>query len=63
MIELATRLTAGRVSYRPAGTDDKGADHETPRMRSGHPWPFLSRFAARPVQHEESRSAANGSGS
>lgn len=63
MIQLATEPTAGRMNYRPAANDGKSSERETPRARNGHPWPFLSRYAARPSQHQGRDNAANDSGS
>ena len=63
MIQLATDLTAGKVSLRPAANDGKSTELEAPRVRSGHPWPFPSRYAARPVHHEGRKGAGNGGSS
>lgn len=63
MIQLATEPTAGRMSYRPVPSDSKGSTHETQRGRSGHAWPFLSRYAARPSQQEGQKNAGTDSGS
>lgn len=63
MIHLATEPTASRMSYRPAASDTKESDRETQPGRSGHAWPFLSRYATRPSQQEGHKNAANSSGS
>ena len=63
MIQLATEPTARRVSYRPVASDGKGSTHETQRGRSGHAWPFLSRYAERPPQQEGRQIPASDSGS
>jgi hypothetical protein len=63
MIELATESTAGRMSYRLPASDAKGSDREVQHGRSGHAWPFLSRYAARPAQQEGRKSSANNGGS
>jgi hypothetical protein len=63
MIQLATEPTASRMSYRPAANDGKALEREPQRGRSGHAWPFLSRYATRPSQSEERKNAANDSGS
>lgn len=62
MIQLATEPNASRMSYRPAASDAKGSDRDTQSGRSGHAWPFLSRYAPRPEQQGH-KSAANNSGS
>jgi hypothetical protein len=63
MIQLATDPTASRMSWRPAANDGKSTRDEAPLVRSGHPWPFLSRYAARPSHHEGRKSAADAAGS
>jgi hypothetical protein len=63
MIQLATDLTAGKVSSRSAANGGKSTEQEVPRVRGGHPWPFPSRYAARPLPHEGRKGAGNGSGS
>ena len=63
MIQLATEPTASRMSYRPAASDAKGSDREVQRGRSGHAWPFLSRYATRPSQQEGRKNPDNDSGS
>jgi hypothetical protein len=65
MIQLATEPTASRTSYRPAQGEDqpKAATLETRRGRSGHPWPFLSRYAARPAEPNSRKSTGTESGS
>jgi hypothetical protein len=52
MIQLATEPTAGRTGLRPAPNEEKGQAFEAQRGRSGHAWPFLSRYAERPVQQQ-----------
>jgi hypothetical protein len=63
MIQLATEPTASRTSYRPAQGERKGSTLETQRGRTGHAWPFLSRYAARPSQQEGQKNAGTDSGS
>jgi hypothetical protein len=63
MIQLATNLTAGKVSLRPAASGGKSTEQEASRVRGGHPWPFPSRYAARPAHHEGRQGAGNGNGS
>ena len=48
MIQLATDPTASRMNYRPAASEGEGKPSglEGRRGRIGHPWPFLSRYAA-----------------
>ena len=64
MIQLATDPNASRSSYRPREAEDgKEQAEASRRARSGHTWPFLSRPAARPVQHDSQKPAASDSGS
>ena len=65
MIQLATDPTASRMSYRPAHSDGTGKEStcETKRGRTGHAWPFLSRYAPRPVRQDSQKSTGNESGS
>jgi hypothetical protein len=62
MIQLANDPNASRTSYRPAQNDGK-ASNPTQRGRSGHAWPFLSRYAARPAQQDNQKPTASDSGS
>lgn len=63
MIQRANDPTASRTSYRPAANDAKGPDREPQRGRSGHAWPFPSRYATQPTQQEGRKGAADDSGS
>ena len=65
MIQLANDPHASRSSDRAApGDAGKAADSDARRSRTGHAWPFLSRYAARPSREENSpKPAANDSGS
>lgn len=67
MIELANTKNASRSFQRAAANDgDAGRDArlDARGMRSGHAWPFLSRYAARPANVKTSdKPAANESGS
>ncbi len=63
MIQLATEPTASRMSYRPAASGRNESTHETQRGRTGHAWPFLSRYAARPSQQEGRQIVASDSSS
>ena len=67
MIELANDPHASRSFDRAAANDSHGgkaAGVGAMRGRSGHAWPFPSRYAARPARDENSnKPAANDSGS
>ena len=63
MIQLANDPNASRASYRPAQSEAKDPNFGPQRARSGHAWPFLSRYAARPAQQENQKPAASDSGS
>ena len=49
MIQLANDPNASRTSRGAPPHDGKELDPERRNGRSGHPWPFLSRGATRPV--------------
>jgi len=65
MIQLATDPTASRMSYRPAQGDEqpKESTFEAKRGRTGHAWPFLSRYATRPAAQNSRKSSGTESGS
>jgi hypothetical protein len=65
MIQLATDPTASRMSYRPAQGEEqpKASTFETKRGRPGHAWPFLSRYATQPTDHNSRKSTGTESGS
>ena len=65
MIQLANDTTASRTSFRPAQdeADGKSPSFEARRSRSGHAWPFPSRYAARPARQESQKPNANDGGS
>ena len=65
MIQLATDPTASRMSYRPQRGEGaaKESTSEIRRGRTGHAWPFLSRYTPRPVREDTTRRAAGDSGS
>lgn len=63
MIQLATAPNAGRTSYRPAPSDGKGTTIDAHRARTGHSWPFPSRYTVRPTQTQSQKPTANDSGS
>jgi hypothetical protein len=63
MIQLANDPNASRAFPPPSREDAKpSATHDRP-IRSGHAWPFLSRYAARPAQPQSPKPAASDSGS
>ena len=57
MIQLANDPNASRTSNRPEQSEAKGSNPGAQRGRSGHAWPFLSRYAsaARPAGQPETR--------
>lgn len=64
MIQLANDPNANRAGYGTGSGEGKASAFDSKRVRSGHAWPFLSRYAARPVQQQQSQKpAANDSGS
>jgi hypothetical protein len=64
MIQLASDPTASRMSYRPVQSQEEAKDTLEPkRGRTGHAWPFLSRYAARPARKDGSKGAGGESGS
>ncbi len=65
MIQLANDPEASRSFPRAAaGSDAKAAAAEDRRVRGGHAWPFLSRYAAPPARKEnKDKPAAQDSGS
>jgi hypothetical protein len=66
MIELANDTKASRSFPHAAAANDAGKETGAGARqgRPGHAWPFLSRYAVRPVRDEDSRKpAANDSGS
>jgi hypothetical protein len=54
MIQLATDPTASRTGFRPAQSAEETRQPtlETRPGRTGHAWPFPSRYAARPGSQE-----------
>ena len=63
MIELANDPNARRSFQRAAANDgDAGRDlrGDSRRARSGHAWPFLSRYAAGPANDKHSDKPAAG---
>jgi hypothetical protein len=65
MIQLATDPSASRTSYRPEHGEsvDQQSTSEARRGRIGHAWPFLSRYAPRPVRPDGQQSKPSDSGS
>jgi hypothetical protein len=63
MIQLATDPNASR-NWRPAAAEAKEANLANRRSRSGHAWPFISRYAERTsVPQEPKRVPSSDSGS
>ena len=54
MIQLASDPSASRASWRPAPAD-KEASLQAPRARTGHTWPFISRYAEKPTAPAEAK--------
>ena len=64
MIQLANDPNASRSFHRAAANDPGKETGAEVRRRSGHAWPFLSSYAARPARQENTdKPAANDSGS
>ena len=62
MIQLATAPTEGRTGS-PSTDEGKGSSSfESQRGRSGHAWPFLSRYA-KPAARDGQKPTAGSSGS
>ena len=61
MIQLANDPNASRTGYQRGQNDGKPSSLSL-RGRSGHAWPFLSRYTARP-QQENRKPTANDNGS
>ncbi|MGZ5195417.1 MAG: hypothetical protein ACXWJM_10500 [Ramlibacter sp.] len=64
MIQLANDPTASR-SFRPGQGEGEGKEStfDPKHGRTGHAWPFLSRYAARPARQESEKPNARESGS
>ena len=64
MIQLANDPNASRA-LRPTASEGKaGSPDDARRSRTGHAWPFLSRYAERPAQQGDTTkpaAASNGS--
>ena len=63
MIQLATDPNASRSNWRPAPAEARDQDSTSRRQRSGHAWPFISRYAERPASQEPKRTPSSDSGS
>lgn len=61
MIQLASDPNASRMNWRPAPSEEKQAS-QTPR-RSGHAWPFISRYAGKPAAGEQPKKSSSEHGS
>lgn len=63
MIQLATDPTASRMGYRPAQSAEENKEPalEARPGRTGHAWPFPSRYAARPGCQEGRQRAGTSS--
>ena len=65
MIQLANDPNASRSFQRAAANDSdagKALAADGRRARSGHAWPFLSRYAPQPPQGDSEKPAAHKSG-
>jgi hypothetical protein len=63
MIQLATDPNASRPSWRPAPAEAKDNTVAGRRQRSGHAWPFMTRYAEQaPSSQETKRTPTSGSG-
>jgi hypothetical protein len=65
MIQLATDPSASRMGYRPEHGEGaaKVSTQEARRGRTGHAWPFLSRYAPKPVRQDAPKASGSESGS
>ena len=64
MIQLANDPNAGRTGFRAHGDDaGKTESLDARRSRSGHAWPFPSRYMARPARQDNPKPVASDSGS
>ena len=60
MIELANAPSEGRTSQRSSQDEGKGsASFDSQRARTGHAWPFLSSYAAKPSASSRKPSSGN----
>lgn len=64
MIQLATDPNASRANWRPTASEAKDATLASRPTRSGHAWPFISRYAERTTGSQEpKRTQSSDSGS
>lgn len=65
MIHLAKDPTESRAGFWPARSDAEGKSSRTDAKlgRSGHAWPFISRYADRPTRQDSQKPAGRESGS
>ena len=65
MIQLASDPTASRMSFRPTRSEGEAKESklETRQGRTGHAWPFPSRYANRPAGQDGQKSKPSESGS
>ncbi len=64
MIQLATDPNASRSNWRPAAAEDKESPLAVRPARSGHAWPFISRYDERSTSsHDAKRPQSSESGS
>lgn len=54
MIQLATDPNA-RTNWRPAAAEARDQTLEGRRSRSGHAWPFISRYAERTAGQQQAK--------
>jgi hypothetical protein len=66
MIQLASDPTASRVNWRPAmaeGKEIQEMSSQARRGRSGHAWPFISRYAEKPGSQQQAKKPSSDHGS
>ena len=63
MIQLASDSTASRVDWRAAAAERKDASLPARRSRGGHAWPFISRYADKPVVQQQGKKPSSEHGS
>lgn len=64
MIQLATDPNASRTNWRPAASEARDDALAARRPRSGHAWPFISRYTERTnAQQDVKRTPNSDSGS
>ena len=64
MIQLASDPNASRPGWRPVPTEAKGpALDARPGARTGHAWPFISRYTEKPAAQQAAKNTNGDSGS